>query len=129
MSVRQREACCAANEDLLSTSRQVRNGTFFALTFLVVVAGIIVGGSLGGPWPEFLSGAWFVTVFLTRAIWIPRYVRFISETRWGAWLDPFGHFLGPDRHAGFLDGLSFIAFFLGILMLALGAREAFGGPA
>jgi hypothetical protein len=32
-------------------------------------------------------------------------------------------------HAGFLDGLSFIAFFLGILMLALGAREAFGGSA
>jgi hypothetical protein len=100
----------------------VRNGTFFSLTSLVVIIGLIVGGTLGGPWPDLLAGAWFVTVFLTRSIWIPRWVAFISQTRWGPWLDPFGRSLGPERHAAFLDGLSIIVFFVGILTVALGAR-------
>lgn len=101
----------------------MRNGTFFFLAFLVVILGSIVGGTLGGPWPEFLAGAWFITVFLTRSFWIPRWVALTSQTRWGPWLDPFGRSLGPERHAAFLDGLSIIAAWMGILMVGLGVRD------
>lgn len=105
----------------------MRDGRFFWLLFLVVIVGVFVGGGLGGPWPEFLSGGWFVAVFLTRGIWIPRWVRLVAESRWGAWFDPLGDYLGPERHAALLDGFAIVALFLGVLMLALGIREAFGG--
>jgi hypothetical protein len=105
----------------------VRDGRFFWLLFLVVIVGVFVGGGLGGPWPEFLSGGWFVAVFLTRRIWIPRWVRLVAGSRWGAWVDPVGHFVGPERHAALLDGFAIIGLFLGALMLAFGIREALGG--
>ena len=105
----------------------MRDGLFFGLLFLAVIVGVFVGGAFGGPGPELLAGGWFIAVFFTRRIWIPRWVRLIAKSRWGAWFDPVGRYLGPERHAALLDGFSTIGLFLGVLMLAFGIREALGG--